>query len=82
MQMKVSIISTESVLYEGHATLLVLPGKDGELGVMPMHENVLVQLNSGQIKVFIHGLEPDYTFSIVSGYASVSGGICSVIVSV
>ncbi|MDZ5761909.1 ATP synthase epsilon chain [Candidatus Cyrtobacter comes] len=87
MQIKVNIVSPGNVLYEGNVALLVLPGKEGELGIMHMHENAIIQLTNGRIRIFataqnLNNTEPDYALDIVSGYAHVTGMACSVIVNV
>lgn len=49
--MTVEIITPESHLYEGKATLVTLPGTDGSLGIMKNHAAMITSLKAGVVKV-------------------------------
>ena len=48
---KVSIIEADNVFYEGEIESLVIPAVDGEYGVMAMHQNVVVAVVPGSIRI-------------------------------
>lgn len=49
--MNVEIISPESTLFEGKASLVYLPGSDGSLGVMNNHAPLITSLKKGTVRV-------------------------------
>ena len=45
------VIACDHVFFEGDATSLVLPGIDGEYGVLANHENAVVALKEGELRL-------------------------------
>ena len=45
------VIACDHVFFEGEATSLVLPGIDGEYGVLANHENAVVALKEGELRL-------------------------------
>ncbi len=62
--MKLEIVTAERVVYSEDVSVLVAPGADGELGILPNHSPLLTTLASGEIKVTKDGED---TFMAVSG---------------
>ena len=50
---QVEIVSAERALFSGEATMVVAPGKDGDLGIAPRHTPLLTSLRPGDIQVFM-----------------------------
>ena len=63
-EMKLEIVTAERVVYSEDVSVLVAPGSDGELGVLPGHAPLLTTLAPGEIKVTKDGEE---SFMVVSG---------------
>jgi F-type H+-transporting ATPase subunit epsilon len=63
-EMKLEIVTAERVVYSEDVSVLVAPGADGELGVLPGHAPLLTTLAPGEIKVTKDGEE---SFMVVSG---------------
>ncbi|MCS6907394.1 MAG: ATP synthase F1 subunit epsilon [Anaerolineales bacterium] len=63
------IISQDRVVFEGEADIVILPGSEGEMGILPNHAPLLSTLNYGVMKVRRHGKEQFFT---------VAGGIVEV----
>jgi F-type H+-transporting ATPase subunit epsilon len=51
MPLKVSLVSAESEVWAGEATLVVAKTVLGEIGFMPGHEPVLAVLAEGQVRI-------------------------------
>ena len=49
--MKVSVISPESVLFEGEASSVVAPAFDGEVGILENHAPMMTLLGSGSLRL-------------------------------
>ena len=62
--MKLDIITAERIVYASHAEVLVAPGLDGELGILPRHAPLLSALKAGEIRIVVGG---DERFIAVSG---------------
>ena len=58
------IIASDRVFYEGRCRKLVIPAPDGEKGILPNHENMVIAVKIGNnlyisdnfIRTFIHVL--------------------------
>jgi len=51
MPLKVSLVSAESEIWAGEASLVVAKTVLGEIGFMPGHEPVLAVLAEGQVRI-------------------------------
>jgi len=69
MPIRCDIVSQDRVVFEGEADIVVLPGADGVMGILPNHSPVLTVLKFGIISVRSKGLEENFT---------VAGGIAEV----
>ncbi len=84
MKLKVRILCPAGIIYEDQAVLLVLPGTDGEFGVMYMHEKAIIQLSIGNILLFNDGYNdtiPNYSLNVTSGYVHIKGECCDVVIT-
>lgn len=59
------IVSAESEIFAGDATLVVATGEMGELGIAPRHAPLITRLKPGQVRV--HGVGGEEQFFYVSG---------------
>ena len=67
---KVEIVSAEVAIFSGEASMVVGPGKDGDLGIAPKHTPLLTTLRPGEIELHKEGAEKEYIY--------VTGGILEV----
>ena len=67
---KLEIVSAEEAIFSGEATMVVAPGKDGDLGIAPKHTPLLTTLRPGEIEVHKEGEDKEYIY--------VTGGILEV----
>ena len=67
--MRLEIVTAERVVYSEDVNVLVAPGIDGELGILPRHAPLLTVLKPGEIRVVRDGEE---------SYIAVSGGFLEV----
>ena len=68
--MQLEIVTAERVVYSEEINILVAPGIDGELGILPRHAPLLTALKPGEIRVVKDGEE---------SFMAVSGGFMEVI---
>ena len=62
--MKLEIITAEQVVYSDDVEVLVVPGTEGELGILPHHAALMTMLQPGELMVRKDG---DETFLAVTG---------------
>ena len=67
---RVEIDSAEIAIFSGEASMVVAPGKDGDLGIAPKHTPLLTTLRPGEIELHKEGAEKEYIY--------VTGGILEV----
>lgn len=69
MPIRCEIVSQDRMVYEGDVDIVVLPGMEGEMGVLPLHAPVLTTLKFGLIKIRVENEEQVFT---------VSGGVAEI----
>ena len=47
------IVSAEAEIFSGDATMVVVSGEEGELGIAPRHAPLLTRLKPGQVRVML-----------------------------
>lgn len=70
MPIRCEIISQDRIVFQGDADIVVLPGEDGVMGILPHHSPLLTVLRYGIITIRSKGVEENYT---------VAGGIAEVL---
>lgn len=45
------VLSCDRVFFDGEAQLLVIPGMDGEYGIMAHHENTVIAIKEGELRL-------------------------------
>ena len=68
--MTLEIITGERVLYSGDASSVVIPGLDGELGILPHHAALMTCLQPGEIVVSKETGEDDF-YAVSGGFVEV-----------
>jgi F-type H+-transporting ATPase subunit epsilon len=66
--LKVSVISPESVLFEGEADSVVAPAYDGEVGILTGHAPMMAVLGNGELRL---GSPGSRSFNVQGGFLQV-----------
>ena len=77
MPIRCEIVSQDRTVFEGDVDIVVLPGTDGEMGVLPNHAPLLSTLNMGVVTVRYGGGEE--VFTITGGLVEVQPDIVTVL---
>lgn len=77
MTIRCEIVSQDRTVFEGDVDIVVLPGMDGEMGVLPHHAPLLTTLKYGFIKVRSKGVET--VFTVAGGVAEIQPDIVTVL---
>ena len=59
--MRVQIITPESEVYSDEVDVLVAPGTEGQLGILPNHSPLMTALQQGTIRVTKNGSDQRWT---------------------
>ena len=77
MSIRCEIISQDRIVFQGDADIVVLPGTDGEMGILPHHAPLLTTLKYGIIKVRSQGNET--IFTVAGGIAEIQPNLITIL---
>lgn len=78
MPFELSIVTPQGEVYHGPVESVVLPGSEGDFGVLPEHERFLSPLRIGALE--IRTAAEELNAAIAEGFAEVGGGRVVVLV--
>jgi F-type H+-transporting ATPase subunit epsilon len=77
----VEIVTPEGSVLQEQARMIVVPGADGELGVLPRHAALVAELNAGETRVRLSSDESQFQrYATGPGYFKVQGDTAVVLV--
>lgn len=65
------IIASDKVFYEGRCRKLIIPAPDGQKGILPNHENMVIAIVVGTAKVQLAGEDEWKDLAVGTGFAEV-----------
>jgi F-type H+-transporting ATPase subunit epsilon len=77
MPIRCEIVSQDRMVWEGDADIVVVPGEDGEMGILPNHAPLLSTLKFGILKVRTKGEEE--LFTVAGGVVEVQPDLITVL---
>lgn len=80
--LKVAVVDRAHTLFQGEASQVIVPSADGDLGVLPGHQPLLVVLRVGQVRVDAAdstGKAGSHNFPVEAGFASVDNDTVTVV---
>ncbi len=78
MPLALEIISPERLLLARDVDMVVVPGTEGDLGVLPGHSKLVTSLRGGLVDIYEGGKITD-RFFVTGGFAEVTESRCSVL---
>src|SRR4051794_24917992 len=69
MPLHLEIVTPERLAYEDDVDMVVVPGIEGELGILPHHAPLITTLGVGELRIKKGGAEE--SFAIVGGFLQV-----------
>jgi F-type H+-transporting ATPase subunit epsilon len=69
-KLKLEIVTPERKVFSDDVDMVVLPGVEGQLGVLPMHVPLMTQLLPGELHIMQGGKQQDLV--VGTGFAEVS----------
>jgi F-type H+-transporting ATPase subunit epsilon len=77
MSIRCEIVSQDRTVFQGEADMVLLPGTDGEMGILPHHAPLLTTLKYGIIRVRSQGEEK--IFTVAGGIAEVQPDLVTIL---
>ena len=74
----VDIVSAEGQIFSGEASMVFVPGSQGELGIAPRHAPLLTTLKAGEVRVQSEGAE-EQSFYVGGGSLEIQPNLVTVL---
>jgi F-type H+-transporting ATPase subunit epsilon len=74
----VDIVSAEGQIFSGEASMVFVPGSQGELGIAPRHAPLLTTLKAGEVRVQSEGRE-EQSFYVGGGALEIQPHLVTVL---
>ncbi len=78
MPLALEIVSPERLLLARDVDMVVVPGTEGDLGILPGHAKLVTSLRGGLVDIYEAGKITD-RFFVTGGFAEVTESRCSVL---
>jgi F-type H+-transporting ATPase subunit epsilon len=69
MTIKLDIVTAEHIVFSDDVDIIIAPGKEGELGILPHHSPLMTTLSSGELIARKSGEE--YSLAISGGFLEI-----------
>jgi len=73
------LVSPENLIFNDEVGMIIVPGKDGDFGVLPGHSKVMSSLRPGRVMVYGEGNNLLKSFFVSGGFAEVNPEKCIVL---
>ena len=73
------LVSPENLIFNDDVGMIIVPGKDGDLGVLPGHSKVMSSLRPGRVMVYGEDKNLLKSFFVSGGFAEVNPEKCIVL---
>ena len=73
------LVSPEILIFNDEVGMIIVPGKDGDFGVLPGHSKVMSSLRPGRVMVYGEGKNLLKAFFVSGGFAEVNPEKCIVL---
>ena len=73
------LVSPEQLLFNDEVKMIIVPGKDGDIGVLPGHSKVLSSLRPGRVMVYAEDNKLLKSFFVTGGFVEINPQKCIVL---
>ena len=73
------LVSPENLIFNDEVGMIIVPGKDGDLGILPGHSKVMTSLRPGRVMVYGEGKNLLKSFFVSGGFTEVNPEKCMVL---
>ena len=81
MESKISfdLVSPEQLVFNDKAGMIIVPGKEGDIGVLPGHSKLLSSLRAGRVMVYGEDKHLFQSFFVSGGFVEINPEKCIVL---
>ena len=73
------LVSPEQLLFSDEAGMIIVPGKEGDIGVLPGHSKILSSLRLGRVMVYGKSKNLLKSFFVAGGFVEINPEKCIVL---
>ncbi len=73
------LVSPENLIFNDEVGMIIVPGKDGDIGVLPGHSKLISSLRSGRVMIYSENKDLLKSFFVSGGFAEVNPEKCIVL---
>ena len=73
------LVSPENLVFNDQVGMIIVPGKDGDLGILPGHSKVISSLRPGRVMVYGEDKNLLKSFFVSGGFAEINSEKCIVL---
>tara|TARA_B100001758_G_C18031053_1_gene413033 strand:- start:46 stop:435 length:390 start_codon:yes stop_codon:yes gene_type:complete len=73
------LVSPESLIFNDNVGMIIIPGKDGDLGVLPGHSKIMSSLRPGRVMVYGEDKNLLKSFFVSGGFTEINPEKCIVL---
>ena len=70
------LVSPEQLVFNNKVGMIIVPGKDGDIGVLPSHSKLLSSLRPGRVMVYDEDKKLLESFFITGGFVEINPEKC------
>ncbi len=73
------LVSPENLVFSDDAGMIIVPGKDGDIGILPGHSKVMSSLRSGRVMIYDEDKNLLKSFFVSGGFVEINPEKCIVL---
>ncbi len=73
------LVSPENLVFSDDAGMIIVPGKDGDIGILPGHSKVISSLRSGRVMIYGEDRNLLKSFFVSGGFVEINPEKCIVL---
>ena len=73
------LVSPEKLVFSDDAGMIIVPGKDGDIGILPGHSKVISSLRSGRVMIYDEDKNLLKSFFVSGGFVEINPEKCIVL---
>lgn len=73
------LVSPENLVFSDDAGMIIVPGKDGDIGILPGHSKVISSLRSGRVMIYDEDRNLLKSFFVSAGFVEINPEKCIVL---
>ena len=73
------LVSPENLIFNDEVGTIIVPGKDGDLGILPGHSKVMSSLRPGRVMVYSENKNLIKSFFVSGGFVEINPEKCIVL---